>query len=135
MVLYIQQNNLFKAREEKYQSRIRVLGVLASGTSEESEVWLIIWDNKLAVDDWMALHSPTHKCVCVCVVSVCSYANSITNILLIKSIFFCYRLLWISCINWRYNSNIVKKTFHFLTLNSLYSVLSCYPFFFYWLIH
>ncbi|XP_060670239.1 kinesin-like protein KIN-14P [Ziziphus jujuba] len=32
------QNNLFKAREEKYQSRIRVLGALASGTSEESEI-------------------------------------------------------------------------------------------------
>ncbi|XP_073128123.1 kinesin-like protein KIN-14C isoform X2 [Henckelia pumila] len=29
------QNNLFKAREEKYQSRIRVLEVLAAGTSEE----------------------------------------------------------------------------------------------------
>ncbi|KAB2609524.1 kinesin-4-like [Pyrus ussuriensis x Pyrus communis] len=32
------QNNLFKAREEKYQSRIRVLETLASGTSEESEL-------------------------------------------------------------------------------------------------
>ncbi|KAJ6672606.1 KINESIN-4-LIKE ISOFORM X1 [Salix viminalis] len=29
------QNNLFKAREEKYQSRIRVLEALASGTGEE----------------------------------------------------------------------------------------------------
>ncbi|XVF53918.1 hypothetical protein PTKIN_Ptkin05aG0138400 [Pterospermum kingtungense] len=31
------QNNLFKAREEKYQSRIRVLEALASGTSEETK--------------------------------------------------------------------------------------------------
>ncbi|XP_073317006.1 kinesin-like protein KIN-14C [Primulina huaijiensis] len=31
------QNNLFKAREEKYQSRIRVLEALAAGTSEEIE--------------------------------------------------------------------------------------------------
>ncbi|WCJ21960.1 Kinesin-like protein KIN-14C [Euphorbia peplus] len=31
------QNNLFKSREEKYQSRIRVLEALASGTGEESE--------------------------------------------------------------------------------------------------
>nr|KYP61580.1 Kinesin-4 [Cajanus cajan] len=32
------QNNLFKAREEKYQSRIRVLEALASGTKDGSEV-------------------------------------------------------------------------------------------------
>ncbi|KAI5660195.1 hypothetical protein M9H77_28988 [Catharanthus roseus] len=32
------QNNLFKAREEKYQSRIRVLEALATGTSEETEI-------------------------------------------------------------------------------------------------
>ncbi|KAH1135955.1 hypothetical protein GYH30_013582 [Glycine max] len=32
------QNNLFKAREEKYQSRIRVLEALASGTRDESEI-------------------------------------------------------------------------------------------------
>lgn len=38
MVLFIQQNNLFKAREEKYQSRVKVLEALASGTSEESQV-------------------------------------------------------------------------------------------------
>ncbi|GMH03949.1 hypothetical protein Nepgr_005788 [Nepenthes gracilis] len=31
------QSNLFKAREEKYQSRIRVLETLAAGTNEESE--------------------------------------------------------------------------------------------------
>ncbi|KAK7320028.1 hypothetical protein RJT34_04757 [Clitoria ternatea] len=31
------QNNLFKAREEKYQSRIRVLEALASGNGDESE--------------------------------------------------------------------------------------------------
>ncbi|KAF4385351.1 hypothetical protein G4B88_026634 [Cannabis sativa] len=31
------QNNLFKAREEKYQSRIRVLEALAIGTNEETE--------------------------------------------------------------------------------------------------
>ncbi|XP_050150697.1 kinesin-like protein KIN-14P isoform X1 [Malus sylvestris] len=34
------QNNLFKAREVKYQSRIRVLETLASGTSEESELMM-----------------------------------------------------------------------------------------------
>ncbi|KAJ7970378.1 Kinesin-like protein [Quillaja saponaria] len=34
------QSNLFKAREEKYQSRIRVLEVLASGTKEDSEIVL-----------------------------------------------------------------------------------------------
>ncbi|XP_021810864.1 kinesin-like protein KIN-14K isoform X2 [Prunus avium] len=32
------QNNLFKAREEKYQSRVKVLEALASGTSEESQL-------------------------------------------------------------------------------------------------
>ncbi|XP_019422620.1 PREDICTED: kinesin-like protein KIN-14J isoform X1 [Lupinus angustifolius] len=32
------QNNLFKVREEKYQSRIRVLEALASGTRDESEI-------------------------------------------------------------------------------------------------
>ncbi|KAH9722683.1 kinesin-like protein KIN-14K [Citrus sinensis] len=32
------QNNLFKTREEKYQSRIRVLEALASGTGEETEI-------------------------------------------------------------------------------------------------
>lgn len=35
----IQQSNLFKAREEKYQSRIRVLEAIASGNKEESEVF------------------------------------------------------------------------------------------------
>ncbi|RZC87811.1 hypothetical protein C5167_028266 [Papaver somniferum] len=32
------QNNTYKAREEKYQSRIRVLETLATGSSEESQV-------------------------------------------------------------------------------------------------
>ncbi|XP_070033970.1 kinesin-like protein KIN-14K isoform X2 [Nicotiana tabacum] len=32
------QNNLFKTREEKYQSRIRVLEALATGTSEETQI-------------------------------------------------------------------------------------------------
>ncbi|KAK7314553.1 hypothetical protein VNO77_33079 [Canavalia gladiata] len=36
------QNNHFKAREEKYQSRIKVLEVLASGTREGSEVSQIL---------------------------------------------------------------------------------------------
>jgi len=36
---YLQQNNIFKAREEKYHSRIRVLEALASGTEEEKEVY------------------------------------------------------------------------------------------------
>ncbi|KAK9714117.1 hypothetical protein RND81_06G072500 [Saponaria officinalis] len=34
------QSNLFKAREEKYQSRIKVLETLAKGTSEENEIVL-----------------------------------------------------------------------------------------------
>lgn len=37
-VSFLQQNNLFKAREEKYQSRIRVLEALATGTSDETQV-------------------------------------------------------------------------------------------------
>ncbi|KAL6545475.1 hypothetical protein OROGR_009349 [Orobanche gracilis] len=32
------QNNLFKAREEKYQSRIKVLEALAAGTSDETQI-------------------------------------------------------------------------------------------------
>ncbi|PKI43862.1 hypothetical protein CRG98_035696 [Punica granatum] len=32
------QNNLFKAREEKYQSRIKVLEALANGTPDETEI-------------------------------------------------------------------------------------------------
>lgn len=36
--LWLQQSNLFKAREEKYQSRIKVLEALATGTNEESQV-------------------------------------------------------------------------------------------------
>ncbi|GER45997.1 kinesin-related protein [Striga asiatica] len=32
------QNNLFKAREEKYQSRIKVLEALATGTSDETQI-------------------------------------------------------------------------------------------------
>ncbi|KAF3448569.1 hypothetical protein FNV43_RR09282 [Rhamnella rubrinervis] len=34
------QNNLYRAREEKYQSKIRVLETLATGTTEENEVVL-----------------------------------------------------------------------------------------------
>ena len=41
-IYYLQQNNLIKAREEKYQSRIRVLETLASGTSEETQVFLSV---------------------------------------------------------------------------------------------
>lgn len=37
-IFCVKQNNLFKAREEKYQSRIRVLEALATGTSEETQV-------------------------------------------------------------------------------------------------
>ncbi|KAF8365135.1 hypothetical protein HHK36_032878 [Tetracentron sinense] len=32
------QNNLYKAREERYQSRLRVLETLATGTSEETQI-------------------------------------------------------------------------------------------------
>ncbi|CAN6714314.1 unnamed protein product [Malus baccata var. baccata] len=45
------QNNLFKAREEKYQSRIRVLETLASGTSEESESERTRMEAKKKTDD------------------------------------------------------------------------------------
>lgn len=38
LLFYVQQNNLYKAREEKYQSRIKVLEALATGTSEETQV-------------------------------------------------------------------------------------------------
>lgn len=34
----LQQNNLYRAREEKYQSRLRALESLAKGTIEENEV-------------------------------------------------------------------------------------------------
>uniref|UniRef100_M4DHI0 Kinesin motor domain-containing protein n=1 Tax=Brassica campestris TaxID=3711 RepID=M4DHI0_BRACM len=34
----LDQNNIFKAREEKYQSRINVLEALASGSGEENEI-------------------------------------------------------------------------------------------------
>ncbi|RWW26745.1 hypothetical protein GW17_00008864 [Ensete ventricosum] len=36
-----EQNNLIKARQEKYQSRIRVLETLATGTKEETQVILV----------------------------------------------------------------------------------------------
>ncbi|KAM5571159.1 hypothetical protein ABKV19_011664 [Rosa sericea] len=45
------QNNLFKAREEKYQSRIRVLEALASGTNEESESERTKIEEKKKTDD------------------------------------------------------------------------------------
>ena len=35
---FLQQSNLFKAREQKYQSRLKALETLAKGTSDESEV-------------------------------------------------------------------------------------------------
>jgi hypothetical protein len=38
----LQQNNLFKTREEKYKSRISVLEALASGTKEESKVTKVV---------------------------------------------------------------------------------------------
>ncbi|KAF9617635.1 hypothetical protein IFM89_037698 [Coptis chinensis] len=34
------QNNLYKSREEKYQSRIRVLETLATGTNEETQIFM-----------------------------------------------------------------------------------------------
>jgi hypothetical protein len=51
MLLCHQQNNLFKAREEKYQSRIRVLEALASGTGEERGVCKkkLIPDNRICI--------------------------------------------------------------------------------------
>ncbi|KAK3005763.1 hypothetical protein RJ639_017575 [Escallonia herrerae] len=36
--VFKKQNNLYKTREEKYQSKIRALEILAMGTSEENEV-------------------------------------------------------------------------------------------------
>ena len=46
VVCCLQQNNLFKAREEKYQSRIRVLEALASGTGEETKVQKLMKQKK-----------------------------------------------------------------------------------------
>lgn len=40
-VACLQQSNLYKAREEKYQSKIRVLETIATGTTEEMEVLLV----------------------------------------------------------------------------------------------
>lgn len=37
----MQQNILFRVREEKYRSRINVLETLASGTTDENEVFFI----------------------------------------------------------------------------------------------
>lgn len=37
-LLNFQQNNIFRTREEKYQSRIRVLETLAHSTKEENQV-------------------------------------------------------------------------------------------------
>ena len=48
LTLWLQQNNLFKAREEKYQSRIRVLEALASGTIDKSEVSQIVLSSYFA---------------------------------------------------------------------------------------
>ncbi|XVF12314.1 hypothetical protein REPUB_Repub08aG0105400 [Reevesia pubescens] len=45
------QNNLFKAREEKYQSRIRVLEALASGTGEETKTENYKVEEKQKVDE------------------------------------------------------------------------------------
>lgn len=36
----VQQNILFRVREEKYRSRIKVLETLAAGTTKENEVLL-----------------------------------------------------------------------------------------------
>lgn len=35
----LQQSNLYKSREDRYHSKIRALETLATGTSEENEVW------------------------------------------------------------------------------------------------
>ncbi|KAJ4960365.1 hypothetical protein NE237_020275 [Protea cynaroides] len=49
------QNNLYKTREEKYQSRIRVLKTLATGTSEETQVAMKKFQNikmeKIAMEE------------------------------------------------------------------------------------
>ncbi|CAI8619844.1 unnamed protein product [Vicia faba] len=44
------QSNLFKAREEKYQSRIRVLEAIASGNKEESEIFFASQRQQLKVE-------------------------------------------------------------------------------------
>lgn len=36
---FIQQRNLLRAREEKFQSKLKVLETLATGTTEENEVF------------------------------------------------------------------------------------------------
>lgn len=38
---FVQQNILFRVREEKYRSRINVLETLASGTTDENEVLIL----------------------------------------------------------------------------------------------
>ncbi|KAL3575072.1 hypothetical protein D5086_023173 [Populus alba] len=45
------QNNLFKAREEKYQSRIRVLEALASGTGEERGIEKSIMEGEKRLEE------------------------------------------------------------------------------------
>ena len=44
VVAYLQQNNLFKVREGKYQARINALETLVAGTTEENEVPSILMD-------------------------------------------------------------------------------------------
>lgn len=44
IIAYLQQNNLFKVREGKYQARINALETLVAGTTEENEVPSILMD-------------------------------------------------------------------------------------------
>lgn len=41
---YLKQNNLFKAREGKYQTKLNALETLAVGTAEENEVFHLLMD-------------------------------------------------------------------------------------------
>uniref|UniRef100_A0A0E0LCJ8 Kinesin motor domain-containing protein n=1 Tax=Oryza punctata TaxID=4537 RepID=A0A0E0LCJ8_ORYPU len=56
IVACMQQNNLMKAREEKYKSRIRVLEALASGTSEQTHVNSSATNGKAHVSADHAVH-------------------------------------------------------------------------------
>uniref|UniRef100_A0A0D3GHS2 Kinesin motor domain-containing protein n=1 Tax=Oryza barthii TaxID=65489 RepID=A0A0D3GHS2_9ORYZ len=56
IVACMQQNNLMKAREEKYKSRIRVLEALASGTSDQTHVNSNATNGKAHVSPDHAVH-------------------------------------------------------------------------------
>ncbi|KAL6979582.1 hypothetical protein U1Q18_021240 [Sarracenia purpurea var. burkii] len=58
------QNNFYKVLEEKYQSRIRVLGTLATGTSEENEIEKTEIEEKKKVEEQDAIRLMEEKDHC-----------------------------------------------------------------------